>query len=66
MLDEFKNADGTYNGVAFLAALSGLSEVEIKWTADRLKQLMHVEKKSKEEATGIVKEEAKTKPWEKK
>lgn len=34
-----RNSDGTYNGVKMMAQLSGLSEEEIKWTWDRLKEL---------------------------
>lgn len=61
---DFKNPDGTYNGVELLSSLSGISQTEIKWTFDRLKALMK-DGKSKEEAKAIVTQEAKTKPWEK-
>lgn len=63
MFDKFKNKDGTYDGAKALAAWSGLSYEEVTWTAKRIKQLMHEEKKSKEEALKIVKEEGKLKPW---
>jgi hypothetical protein len=62
-LDDCKNPDGTYNGVKFLAAMSGLPEAEIAWTAARVKQLMTVERRPREEALRLVKEEAKAKPW---
>lgn len=62
-MDEFKNPNGTYNGIRMLAALSGLEEREIKWCADRLKQLLVVEGKPQDEAKAIVKREAATKPW---
>jgi hypothetical protein len=65
MFEKFKNANGTYNGVAMLAELSGLPYAEVAWSADRLKQLMTVEGKSKEVAVAIVKEEGKSKPWNK-
>jgi len=66
MTDLFRNPDGkTFNGVKLMAWLSGLSESEIRWTADRLRYLIHVEHKSKDEAKRIVKDEAKIKPWEK-
>jgi phage I-like protein len=60
----WKNPNGTYNGVEMLAAVSGLSPKEVRWMADRLKHLLHVEKRSKDEAKAIVKAEAKSKPWE--
>lgn len=63
MFDQFKNPNSTYNGVTAMAAWSGLSIEEIQWTADRLKQLMVDQGKSKDEAKTIVKEEAKSKPW---
>jgi uncharacterized protein YoaH (UPF0181 family) len=59
-----QNPDGTYNLVTYLSSLTGLSEAEVQWTAERLKQLMKVEGKSKAEATAIVKEEGKSRPWE--
>lgn len=58
-----RNPDGTYNGVAILAELSGLSTAEVAWTAARLKQLMTIEGKPREEAVEIVCEEGLAKPW---
>lgn len=63
MFDKFRNKDGTYDGAKALAAWSGLSYEEVAWTAKRMKQLIHEEKKTKEEAVKIVKEEGKSKPW---
>lgn len=63
-MNEFRNPNGTYNGVAMLAKLSGLPEKEIAWTAARIKQLMAVEGKPKSEALSILREEAKAKPWD--
>ena len=39
MYADFKNPDGTYNGVAFMAMMSGVSEAEIRdtWRAEMLK-----------------------------
>ena len=54
----------TYNGVRLMSDLSGLSQMEIRWTFDRLKQLMTGEGKSKEKAMAIVKDEGKSRPWE--
>jgi hypothetical protein len=65
-MDSCRNADGTYNGVKLFARLTGLSEAEIEWTADRLKQLIVAEKKTQEEAKAIVRGEAKLLPWERK
>jgi len=52
----------TYNGAKMLADLSGLSEAEVQWTFDRIKQLKK-EGKSKQEAIDIVALESKNKPW---
>ena len=38
-MNEFKNSDGTYNGVKALASLSGLSEQEILKSFNRIKEL---------------------------
>lgn len=61
-LDDCKNPDGTYNGVKFMAAVSGLSEAEIAWMAARIKALI-AEGKTRAEARAIVKAEARVKPW---
>lgn len=58
-----RNPDGTYNGVAAMARMSGLSEDEVAWTFNRIQRLMGREKRSKEETLAIVAEEAKLKPW---
>jgi hypothetical protein len=63
MSERWRNADGTYNGTRMLSEVSGLSEAEIRWTFDRLKHLMHVDKLSKSEAKARVSEEAKSQPW---
>lgn len=63
MFDRFANGDGTYNGVKALAAWSGLSEEEVAWTANRMKQLVGVEKLTADQAKAIVKAEAKEQPW---
>ena len=64
MFEKYKNSDGeTYNGVAMMSELTGLSQEEIMWTANRIKQLIHQEGKTKDEAVAIVKEEGKSKPW---
>ena len=64
MFEKYKNSDGeTYNGVAMMSELTGLSQEEIMWTANRIKQLIHQESKTKDEAVAIVKEECKSKPW---
>ena len=65
--DEFKNPDDkTYNGVAMLARLSGLSEAEVAWTAARVRELMSDNGLSRSEVLERVKVEAKARPWEKK
>lgn len=62
--DQFKNPDGTYNGAAFFASITGISQAELQWTASRLISLMKAEGKTKDEAKAIVAAEAKSKPWE--
>lgn len=61
---DHRNANGTYNGVAIFAEITGLPEAEILWTFNRLKSLMS-DGASKDEAKRIVTEEARQKPWEK-
>lgn len=64
-LERYRNPDGkTFNGVALLAELSGLSQAEIAWTAARLKELMTVQRVDREVAKRMVKLEATLKPWE--
>lgn len=65
MDDRFRNADGTYDGVGMMAAISGLSRDEIRWTIDRMKQLLS-EGRTTDEAKAILKSEAKDRLWEKK
>lgn len=60
--EAFRNPDGTYNGIKALAQISGLSEAEIAWTADRLRALLKAGK-SKDEAKAIVRAEAVSRPW---
>lgn len=63
MIERWSNGDGTYNGVAILAELSGLAPAEVAWTAARLKQLIGVEGRPATEAKAIVTAEAKETPW---
>ena len=60
-----RNPDGTYHlGRVFEQLTGGLiSSEETMWTAYRLRDLMHRDGKSKEEAKAIVAEEAKSRPW---
>jgi hypothetical protein len=62
-MSPMRNANGTWNGVAVMARASGLSEDEVAWTFNRLQRLMYREKRTKDEALAIVREEAKAKPW---
>lgn len=63
-IKQFQNSDGTYNGVALMSAVTGLSQAEIKWTFDRVKYLKQVEGKSKAEIAAILREECRATPWE--
>ncbi len=62
-----QNPDGTWHLGRLFAHLTGggISSAEVMWMAGRLRHLMHVAGKSKEEARRIVAEEAKARPWEK-
>lgn len=57
------NGDGTYNGAAMLAQLTGLPYEEVAWTAKRLQQLMRDAGLPKAQAIAQVKAEAASKPW---
>lgn len=57
-----QNPDGTYNGVTYMAEMSGLSEAEIQWTWNRMKEL-RAEGRSKDEVRRIVRDEARSRPW---
>lgn len=57
------NGDGTYNGAAMLARLTGLPYEEVAWTAKRLQQLMREVGLPKAQAIAQVKAEAASKPW---
>lgn len=55
--DKHRNPDGTYNGISYMAELSGLSQEEIKWTAARCKEL-YAAGHTRDEVRTIVKREA--------
>ena len=62
---EFKNPDGTFNGLAFMAEFSGLSEAEIKWMWNRMKEIRS-EGTPTNQITDILRKEAINRPWEEK
>ncbi|MBP7548672.1 MAG: hypothetical protein KA761_00180 [Gemmatimonadaceae bacterium] len=65
MFEAYRNpGSNTYNGVRLLADLTGLSEAEIAWTARRIAVLIHEEGRTKGDALRIVKDEVKSRPWE--
>lgn len=57
------NPDGTINGITYMAELSGLDPREIKWMWGRMRHLIHVEKRSMEDAKAMLRAEAASKPW---
>ena len=61
-MEQFRNPNGSYNGIKALAAWSGLSEAEVKWTAERMKALIKSGVPAKQ-AIATLKEEAKSRPW---
>lgn len=63
-MKEFLNPDGeTYNGLAALASLTGLSEDEIEWAWLRIKELTFSKEYDKEEVQEIIARERILKPW---
>lgn len=62
-LGNFRNQNGTYNGIKALSALTGLSEAEVEWTNRRVKELVIVQKMPRSEAVAQIKREAAEKPW---
>jgi len=62
-MNAWRNPDGTYDGIAMLAQLSGLSRAEVAWTAKRLQELMRAGS-TKDEAKATVKADARDRPWE--
>lgn len=62
---QFRNQNGTYDGAAVLAALTGLSYVEVAWSAKRIKDLLATTNMTRQQVVSQVREEAKTKPWNK-
>lgn len=66
MFDKYLNADGkTYNGVALLSDLSGLSRAEVTWTFERLRYYLREQGLPKDIAKRLVAQECKSRPWEK-
>lgn len=63
LFDRHRNADGTYNGISMFAEITGFSIEEVEWIANRTRELK-AEGCSREEATRIINEEAKGRPWE--
>ena len=61
-LGQCRNPDGTWNGAATMALITGLSEAEIRWTWDRLSAMLK-SGMDKQEAMRLVKEQAKEQPW---
>ena len=61
-LQQFRNQNGTYDGVAFLASMTGLSYGEVEWTARRIRELILCGT-SRSDAVALVKQEAKEGKW---
>ena len=64
MFEKHRNPDGTYSGTAALSEATGLSQAEITWAFQRMKDLLR-EGKTVLQVKDQVREEAKDKPWEK-
>ncbi|GAB2703946.1 hypothetical protein [Comamonas sediminis] len=66
MFEQFKNPDRkTYNGVAAMAAVTGIPPAEMAWMAKRIQALVKAGT-PRAQITLMVKEEAKARPWEQK
>lgn len=64
-MSDFRNPDGkTYNGVKLLSAATGIPEDEMKWMADRIKELLG-QGVPRAEALRMVREESVRQPWKK-
>lgn len=63
-ISDFANGDGTYNGVALLAALTGMPASEVAWTAERIKALT-AQSLPRPYIHAVVTEERKSEPWNK-
>lgn len=61
-MSDFRNENGTYNGVAALAAITGIDPAEVEWTAKRIQALTKAGV-PKPYILAIVKAERKNKPW---
>ncbi|NID14394.1 hypothetical protein [Luteibacter yeojuensis] len=59
---KWKNENGTYNGAAMFAELTGIPQEEIVWSANRMKELK-AQGVPRDQWSRIVGEEAKLKPW---
>lgn len=62
VVPKHRNPDGTYNGAAALAELSGLDEREVRWMYRRTRALLD-EGLPLDTARARVREEAPLKPW---
>ena len=62
--ETLRNADGSWNGVAAMAALAKLDPTEVRWTHARVKELKRL-RYSNPEIIRIVNNEARYRPWEK-
>lgn len=59
-----QNPDGTFNGSAVMAELTGLSEEGVRWAWQRMVQLVREEGMAKAEARALVAKEIQRRPWE--
>ena len=61
-IGEFRNPDGTYDGVGAMSAITGISRDEIFWMWKRTSALL-VQGLPKRDVARIVRQEASMKPW---
>lgn len=57
-----RNSDGSWSGAATMAAITNLTEEEVRWTWDRL-SLMLQGGMDRYDAMALIKEQAKEQPW---
>ena len=60
--EKWRNPSGTYNGAAMFAELTGITQEEILWSVERMKDLKK-QGLPRAEWARIVRDETKLKPW---
>lgn len=62
MADPAQNPDGTWDGIAVMCRLSGLSRAEVEWTWARV-QTLNSQGYTRKEALAKIRAERESSPW---